>query len=284
LCSPHEPKADAHWQLDPFCVSGDLVKIRALCCITIVAGLMPLSGLAASPAAAEGTLDIADGILYDDCHDQQLHYDLSYPGASEWEIDGTVYTPGGDESGGIFAYGSGDTAAGSDTFLVCSFEGAGTWYAEATVTWYDDELNELATDDLSTEFRVRRQPTRTGVKINDTRPRRGQVIRLAVASKDLQPRGWTANSYALVAINAKCDGQPWHRVRGSKQYTDQHGRVAGRWRWNVKRQCRVRAVTFRDDNAAKSYSRIKIWRTQRAAAGHRPTAETGASASLGGIA
>lgn len=101
------------------------------------------------------------------------------------------------------------------------------------------------------------------MSINDTRPRKGQIVRLRVTSKDLQPRGWTANSYALVAIDARCDGSKWYRVRGSKQYTNVYGRVSGRWRWNVNQQCQVRAVTVRDDNAAKSYSRVKTWRTSK---------------------
>src|SRR4051794_22174366 len=91
-------------------LGGFTVRLRAAFAVVSAASaalIVPAVTGTAPSAAADSGLSIGDGILYDGCVSHPIGYDSSYPGADSWEIDGTVYSPGGDESGGFYDYGDG---------------------------------------------------------------------------------------------------------------------------------------------------------------------------------
>lgn len=238
------------------------------------ATFLVLAGLiVVAPAAhADGGIYGADGSLYDGCHDYAVAYNVSYPGASSWEIDGSAYSPSGDYSSGFYEYGDGASASRTDSVYLCEYEGAGNWDLEAVVSYYDDEYNVMYTETLYGNMHMSKMRTRTRLRVSDRTPRFNSVVRFTVTSQQDKWVGWRANNYDHVALYARCRGGDWYRVRGSKSTTDQYGRAVLRYRWNVHGRCRTKAYTLSSSDAGASWSPIRRMRSTGKALSARLTA------------
>ena len=209
--------------------------------------------LSAGPAHAAGSVGSEPHVLYDGCRDYAYTVQGSNDSASEWALDLTLYAPSGDTSSSDFEYGTGSAVSRTGTFSICAYEGVGTYTIEGTLTWYDNDYNEVGTDVLSGPMRMLRQPTRSSLSANDTTPEYNSVVRFRLRSRQATPDGWRNNAYEYVALEANC-GAGWDRVRGSKTTTDAYGKASHRYRWNTRKTCRVRTYTLPTVNGAGSRS------------------------------
>ena len=113
------------------------VLARALMGFTIGAGAM-VAG--ATAAHADGSIHGYDSTLWQGCSNYEYGYNLSYPGATSWDMEVTVYTPSGEYSDSSYSSGDGPAADGIGRANICEYEGVGRYSLEAAVTWYETKV------------------------------------------------------------------------------------------------------------------------------------------------
>lgn len=209
--------------------------------------------LVSLPAHAVGSVESTTSPLYDGCRSYVVNVAGSQPAAVEWDVDMTLYAPSGEVSGWDWLYGVGSSFTEQASFTVCADEGVGVYRIEGTVTWYDDEYDTLAVDDLTGSVRMVRQRTRSFLRVSDVTPAYNAPVRFRIRSQQMTPGGWRRNSYEYVALETNCSGS-WQRVRRSRTLTNTYGKATLRYRWDGAGACKVRAVTLPAVNSARSRS------------------------------
>jgi len=208
---------------------------------TLVTAVTMVTGTA-TPAHAAGSVSSSNGVLFDGCSDHAFSYSFYAPGATEWDLDATLTDPAGDQSDFAYEYGDGDTASGSSSVSICDWERPGVYTIDVTVTWYDADYNAWP-DQGSATFSMREARTRTSLHVSDRTPRFDAIVTLKIHSTEEHPNGYFGNEYEYVALEYWAGGA-WDRVRGSKTLTADYGNARLKYRWNLMRPIRIRAVTL----------------------------------------
>ncbi|CUR54486.1 exported hypothetical protein [metagenome] len=211
----------------------------------------------AAPAVAAGSLTADGGTLYEGCRNFRYSFDVAEPGAAAWQLDLTANAPDGSYAAGDYQEGVGESASGSGTVNICSYQGVGRYQLEAQVTYFDADFNTLAQETLYAPLRLTKMSTRTSLSVSDRTPRFNSVVRLVATSYVERPSRFVRNKYEYVALEVRCGTSGWARVRGSKSVTNNYGKTAWRYRWNIHRTCKVRAVTLKTASWTGSSSSAK---------------------------
>ena len=216
--------------------------------------LVPVGFASPAHAAGEVTTSMTGGVLYDNCGYYAYTYSVSLPfGYTEsWTMDLQLIGPDGNEVDTDFLYDDKGTVGSADFFLCDSPNLPGTYSirgaGEACNADYD--CVGITSPTSTTTFRLPR--TRTTLKMKPSRPRKGQVIRFILSSKDERPAGYFATSYASVALQVK-------RARGWRNWertaTDDRGRTVIKARYSG-RPAKVRAITTSTSESTGSTSSI----------------------------
>ncbi|MCR6033363.1 hypothetical protein GGQ22_18260 [Nocardioides sp. zg-579] len=207
--------------------------------------------VAAVPAhAAGGSTKAGNGVTYQ-CYQHSYEYSVDLPEDTEsWSMDVSVEGPDGLEATSDFLYEV--PASGRSSFQVCSFDMPGTYTIRASVEAYDSSWEETTFELAPSTFTLRKPRTKTTIKASTTRPRKGQVVRFTVVSKDERPRGYFAHAYADVVLQTFKAGR-WVNVKGTKTYTGSTGRAVIKTRF-AGSKVRMRARTLADDDTTGSQS------------------------------
>jgi hypothetical protein len=151
------------------------------------------------------------------------------------------------------AYVYGEARTGTDSFFLCESPNlAGTYTIRGTgeMRGPDYTYAPISVAPSTVTFRLPR--TRTVIRAKPSRPKRGQVVRFAITSKDERPAGYFGTSYATVKLQVKRSGG-WRTFETTT--TDEAGRAVIRARYSGRR-AKVRATTPSEADRTGSASRI----------------------------
>jgi hypothetical protein len=211
------------------------------------------AALVAVPAPAQadvtGTLSTTDVVLYNECQDHAIDYDLAVdPGASFWRLEVQVFGPEGHTSEGTVVNSvTSPTAAGTVNVQFCGSETPGTYTARGTGFWQLVPAVQIPFTLPDTTFEVRPVATRTSLSRDGLGHGRS---RFTVRVLEQSPDGWSRADGVLVRLERLVDGQ-WRKVRGTN-LTTVRGRVTTALRTGHARK--VRAVTPARQNYGGSLS------------------------------
>ena len=221
----------------------------------LVATVM-LGSLVISPAAhavTTGYVQVPDVVLYESCADHPYSYAVSpEPGYTD-DVTLNVITTGPD---GLEADTDHISYEGpsTDDFLLCGDILAGSYAMTVTGRACNDDYQCYNFALPPTSFQVRFPHTATSLKVTPKHPRKSQIVRLQISSKDERPAGYFPNDYAGVFLEQKKPGKGWLRVRHSKTTTKSNGKVTLQYRYRGGRIV-VRAATAPIGYHEASYSR-----------------------------
>lgn len=219
--------------------------------------LAPVAALAAvvsfaSPALADGSVDIPNGVIYPNCTYHQAKYSAA---DYAWKFSGDVMDPTGGYASFLFfegaAPGSG-TTTGDDGLMFCGgMDRVGTYSITDGEYCYDD-YSVCAY--FSDTFTMRKAYSRTTLSISDTTAAYGQRITFRATSKAEYKTGYFANKYETVRFQRRIDGV-WRTFATASTNTYGAARVTVAWKYRSAKA--VRAVTVTTTEYAGSQSAVK---------------------------
>ena len=227
--------------------------MRRLSFVMVLGVLMTLTVGVSSSSAASGGTSSSDGVLYADCRFHSYDYDIA-PDYSEWDLEIDLIGPDGTSVDSDYHSSYGDSTAGSGRFQFCGYERAGRYEIEGTLTSYDYDYNAYVTELPVSTFRMREPRSRTRLGASDRTPHYNEVVRLRSTAVEEKPRGYFEVAYGAVKLQVKTpDG--WANVKQSKTYTNDRGVAVWRYRWNLNRTVRLRALTLLSSDYTDSNSK-----------------------------
>ena len=226
----------------------------------LVAFSVAVLGAIALPtaASADSGFSADPQTMHSGCRNYAYDYWFSLPSnVTSWDLDISIYGPDGSSSTGDYAYGDGSTATGSEDALLCSYEGAGSYHIEGTLTGYDEDYDEVVTESPQGVLVMQKMPSRTTLKVRNRRPRFNQAVALTIKSQRRDAYGWVRHRYEYVALEVKTK-KGWKRLPGSKSSTSRSGKTTLKYRWNVRRTLKLRGVTLANQNVKLSKSKVQV--------------------------
>lgn len=233
---------------------------------TIATGLaiaLALVSLSEAPAHAAdgGYFSPTDQVLYDDCYDIQVPFTVSLPpNISEWTVSSSIIEPGGDTITD-YADGNGNLGGGTMEAFTCGTESdLGTYLVSGYITGYDANYNKYTFSMPSTSFTMLAPATKTHLRVSDRTVEFNDPVTFRVKATGQSVRGYVGLDYTTVRLQYRAGGGAWRSFKGgNKLSTNSTGILKARYRVNIARDVRVRAVTLGDGIYRPSKSRaIKI--------------------------
>lgn len=205
-------------------------------------------------AANEVQVTMTGGVLFDTCGDYGYSYSASLPAgfSAGWSLELQLIGPDGNEIDSDFLLD--DPTVGVGSFFLCESPNlAGTYTVRTgeTARACNSEYDCVPITSTTSYAQFRLPMTRTTVKANVIRPRKGQVVRFTITSRDERPEGYFGTPYAAVRLQAYRDGR-WRSIK--KTSTSDTGRATIEARYAGKK-VKVRAVTDGDSSRTGSTSR-----------------------------
>lgn len=181
------------------------------------------------------------GVLFETCVEHPISYAVDPPdNAFTWSIDFTLQAPDGTGAGSDTVTTS-DPEAGVTTVQMCGSDLLpGTYTVTGTYRVLVGATMNL-TPVTPFTFDMRMPLSSVDAKPSDTRPRRGEVVKVKVKATDERPSGELFGTpSASVLLQRQVDGR-WVKVRGAKGYTGRTGSTQIRFRnsWKGKNRFRV---------------------------------------------
>jgi hypothetical protein len=221
---------------------------RGLILLAALLGSIVLQTPAAN-AAVGGTTSAAPVVLYPDCRDVVVSYDIQpTPDVTHWNMQIDAVAPDGTSQSGAFLSSFFDARTGTFTIFMCGSSMPGTWTISGTGE-YDGADGLTRTWQMTpSSFLVRAAQSRTTL----TKKSLGRgVYSLKVGVKDERPNGYFATEFPSVTLQ-KLDHGRWRRIpRLSVSVSDGKASV----RVSVESLVKVRAVTRKGSNYGSSTSR-----------------------------
>jgi hypothetical protein len=225
------------------------MRLSRLLVLPVVAAALAVPQAA---AASTGTTSSNDGVLYDTCKNHRWSWSID-PDHAEWELDVELIAPDGTGSDSDWLWSGSDATSGTSTFLFCGWEQAGRYRIVATLTEYDEDFNEYTTRLPNSSFTMRDPRSRTGLRVSDRTPHYNEIVRFKASTTDERPAGFRRTPYATTKLQVRTP-RGWVTLRGSRTLSNDRGVSTWRYRWNVKRTYKVRAITVRDSAYRASVS------------------------------
>lgn len=215
----------------------------------LVAALVAAPVALAAPASADvtGTTSTQDVVLYQQCQQHPIDYDLKVAGLTlPWRVSIRVIRADGTQSEGTVLNSAQDPALRGTTFeQFCGSEPAGTWTVLTTVRYapIDLSLDNVVSEET---FTVRAPATRTGLTTRHLGPR---STRLVARVRVETPNGF-ANAQGVDMQLQRKVGSAWKPVKRVRLTP-----VRGRASTVVTGRGTYRVVTPATNNLAGSVSR-----------------------------
>ncbi len=168
----------------------------------------------AAPASADvtGSTSTSDVVLYNQCQQHQISYDLQVsPGTSYWRLEVQVFNPVGATSQGTVLTSATSPRSGTVAVQFCGSERTGTYTVRGTGFWQVVPGVQIPYRLPDTTFEVRPAATRTSLSrqvLGDGRSR------LTMQVREQSPHGWSRSDGILVRLERLVDGQ-WRKVPGT---------------------------------------------------------------------
>jgi hypothetical protein len=243
-------------------VSGDRIRTRPLSHSTdrprgtfvtrrlpgLVLGLavaLPLAGLPLAPASAATSASVTvtpptDSALYDGCYEYPYTYAVA-PATADWDLAVTLTDPrGAIEASDLVA--APEPISGTGSFLLCGgVDDYGTYTITAQLTSYDAAHAPTAAAPVAAPFTLGKPASRTVLRASTKRPRYDGAVTFRVVSSEQGRTGYSRTGSAKVRLVAHVRGA-WRVVnRGTASAS---GVTVFRYRWDLRRAVRLRAVTL----------------------------------------
>jgi hypothetical protein len=217
----------------------------ALPAVALTAGLGALTPAAPASAAVTGSTHSDDVVLYDDCQQHPISYDLQVGAfTAPWRVEIQVVSPEGLTSQGTVLNSADKPAlSGTTYFQFCGSEDPGTWTVRSVIRYAPIDLSPDTVLSTST-FQAR--PRQTQTTLSEKRLRDGR-FRVVSRVQQEAPQGYERAAGLTVRLERKV-GAAWKRVRGLTLTTVRGRAVA------VVGRGTYRAVVLPQGNASGSTS------------------------------
>jgi hypothetical protein len=206
---------------------------------------LPAAGLpvAAAPATTSGRVTVTaptDTALYTGCYEYPYTYAVTPP-TSEWDLAVTLTDPRGALEASDQVSES-EPATGTGSFLLCGgIDDVGTYTITARLTSYDAAYNATAEAPVTAPFTLGKPASRTTLRASTKRPRYNGLVVFRVVSSEQARTGFSRAGSAKVRLDAYVRGR-WRVV--NRTTASDTGVSVFRYRWDLRRGVRLRAVTL----------------------------------------
>ncbi|MDO9439923.1 MAG: hypothetical protein Q7T73_03440 [Beijerinckiaceae bacterium] len=229
-----------------------------------------------NPLPVDVSLGVDDAVYYDGCASIPFEYSFDPSSYADWTARLIITDlTSGQMTTTTSLSASTDEASGSSGTLFCDDERTGLWAATIYVQFFDDAGRERGRGAGDDRFLLREPQTRTSFTLSDSSPDAGQVVAFRIRSEVERPGRFRANGLTDVALQSLGSGG-WTRLRGSRIETNKRGVAQFRLTWRSNAPVRIRAVTLKTTDSARSTSGAR-WVRQSAApeshlgrSGHAP--------------
>lgn len=212
-----------------------------------------------TPSPVDVSLVVDDAVHYDGCASIPFEYSFDPSGYADWtarvtftdRTSGQMRTP-------TFLFAGTDEASGSSEVLFCDDERAGSWAATIYVQLFDDTGRERGRGSADDRFLLREPQTRTFFTLSDSSPDVGQFVAFRIRSEVEKPGRFDVNGLTNVALESlSLRSGRWTRLRGSLIETNKRGVAQFRMKWRSDGPTRIRAVTLKTTDSARSTSQAR---------------------------